>query len=75
MTVQPPSGATQAAEVASPTGGTVLEETQLLGRARTVAASSPDVARELLQRYDARFPNGQLRRERNAIAATTRTIG
>lgn len=58
-----------AVEGGPPTAASVLEETQLLGRARTIAASSPSTARELLQRYDARFPNGQLRRERNAIAA------
>jgi RNA polymerase sigma-70 factor (ECF subfamily) len=51
------------------TSNHVLEETQLLRRARTVVESSPTAALELLQRYDARFPNGQLRQERDAIAA------
>lgn len=57
------------AQLREATGGTVLEETQLLGRARTIALSSPEAARALLQRYDARFPQGELRRERDAIAA------
>ncbi|MBK6575148.1 MAG: hypothetical protein IPG17_02890 [Sandaracinaceae bacterium] len=47
----------------------LLEETQLLARARALAGASPDEARQLLDAYDARFPRGQLRRERNVIAA------
>ncbi len=57
------------AAIREATGGTVLEETQLLGRARTIALSSPEASRALLRRYDARFPQGVLRRERDAIAA------
>lgn len=47
----------------------ILAETQLLARARNVVESSPATARALLETYDARFPRGNLRRERDAIAA------
>ena len=53
----------------------MLEETQLLGRARTIALSSPEAARALLQRYDARFPRGELRRERDKRRVSGLTPG
>jgi RNA polymerase sigma-70 factor (ECF subfamily) len=60
---------TQEQPASDSASATLLEETQLLARARVLAGASPEEARQLLDTYDARFPRGQLRRERDVIAA------
>jgi RNA polymerase sigma-70 factor (ECF subfamily) len=45
----------------------LVAETRMLARARALVTTSPAGARQALDAYDARFPQGQLHRERAAI--------
>lgn len=45
----------------------LVQETRMLARARALVSTSPAAAREALDAYDTRFPEGQLHRERAAI--------
>lgn len=45
----------------------LVQETRMLARARALVSTSPVAARQALDAYDSRFPQGQLHRERAAI--------
>ncbi|MCB9659227.1 MAG: sigma-70 family RNA polymerase sigma factor [Polyangiales bacterium] len=60
---------TEASQPALPEDDTdaLIAETRALARARALTETAPDAAQRALQAYDAQFPDGQLRRERDAI--------
>jgi len=55
------------AQASEPPEDPLVAETRMLARARALVSTSPTAARQALEAYDARFPDGQLHRERAAI--------
>ena len=65
-----PESAAPPAQAPAPTElpeDALVQETRMLARARALVTSSPAAARQALEAYDARFPQGQLHRELAAI--------
>ncbi len=61
------SSDTAAPPAPAPPEDTLVQETRILARARALVSTSPAAARDALDAYDSRFPEGQLHRERAAI--------